>query len=45
MSGEDEKIVLEVESDRAIGTKAFAATLKMERGRYRVKRGRPEKAC
>lgn len=26
---------------RVLGTKEFAATLKMERGRYRVKRGRP----
>jgi len=30
-----------VEGERAIGTRAFANTLKMERGRYRVKRGRP----
>jgi putative transposase len=41
MSGVDEKVVREVEGDRAIGSKEFAATLKMERGRYRVKRGRP----
>ena len=45
MSGEDEKIVREVEGDRTIGTKAFATTLKMERGRYRVKGGRPAKVC
>ena len=36
-----EQVVREVEGERAIGTKAFAATLKMERGRFRVKRGRP----
>jgi len=41
MSGVDEKMVREVEGERAIGTKAFATTLKMERGRFRVKRGRP----
>ena len=44
MSGVDEKIVKEVEGERAIGGKEFAATLKMERGRYRVKRGRPAKS-
>ena len=41
MSGVDEKIVRQMEGERAIGTREFAATLKMERGRYRVKRGRP----
>ena len=41
MSGVDEKVVRQTEGSRAIGTKEFAATLKMERGRYRVKRGRP----
>ena len=44
MSGVDEKIVREVEGERAIGSKEFAATLKLERGRYRVKRGRPSKS-
>jgi len=41
MSGVDEKVVRQMEGERAIGTKEFAATLKMERGRYRVRRGRP----
>jgi len=41
MSDADEKLVRHVEGERAIGSKNFAATLKMERGRYRVKRGRP----
>ena len=41
MSGMDEEIVRQLEGDRAIGSKEFASTLKMERGRYRVKRGRP----
>jgi hypothetical protein len=45
MSGVDEQVVREVEGERAIGSKAFAATLKMERGRYRLKRGRPAKKC
>jgi REP element-mobilizing transposase RayT len=41
MSGVDEKVVRAFEGQRAIGRTEFAATLKMERGRYRVKRGRP----
>ena len=41
MSGVDEEAVRAAEGDRAIGTREFASTLKMERGRYRVKRGRP----
>ena len=44
MSGVDEKVVRQMAGERAIGTKEFAATLKMERGRYRVKRGRPVKS-
>ena len=41
MSGVDERVVRQMEGERGIGTREFAATLKMERGRYRVKRGRP----
>ena len=41
MSGVDEVLIRRMEGERAIGTRAFANTLKMERGRYRVKRGRP----
>lgn len=41
MSGGDEPVVRQMEGARAIGTQTFAATLKMERGRYRVRRGRP----
>ena len=41
MSGVDEKMVRTFEGKRAIGRAEFTATLKMERGRYRVKRGRP----
>lgn len=44
MADADEKLVRQIESERAIGSKEFAATLKMERGRYRVKRGRPASA-
>jgi len=40
-SGMDEKIVRGVDGECVMSTKAFAATLKMERGRFRVKRGRP----
>jgi putative transposase len=40
-SGADEAVVRAMEGERAIGTREFAATLKMERGRYRVRRGRP----
>jgi len=43
MSGADENVVRAFEGQRAIGRAEFAATLKMERGRYRVKRGRPVK--
>jgi putative transposase len=43
MSGVDEQIVRSMEGERAIGSREFSATLKMERGRYRVKRGRPAK--
>jgi len=38
----DEKVVKEIEGE-AIGTLEFSATLKMERGRYRLKRGTPVK--
>jgi putative transposase len=41
MSGVDDQVVKLVEGERAVGTREFAATLKMERGRYRVRRGRP----
>jgi len=41
MSGSDEPVIKSVEGDRTIGSVAFATTLKRERGRYRVKRGRP----
>jgi len=41
MSGIDETLVRRFEGERILGTKEFAATLKMERGRYRVKRGKP----
>jgi hypothetical protein len=41
MSGADEKVIRQMEGERALGSKEFATTLKMERGRYRVKRGRP----
>jgi putative transposase len=44
MSGIDEAIIRSVEGERVIGTRPFAQTLKMERGRYRVKRGRPYKS-
>jgi len=43
MSGIDETLVRRFEGERILGTKEFAATLKMERGRYRVKRGKPAK--
>lgn len=45
MSGVDEKVVRQMEGERTLGSKEFAATLKMERGRYRVKRGRPWKTA
>lgn len=41
MSGVAKALIGRVEGERVIGTRAFANTLKMERGRYRVKRGRP----
>lgn len=42
MSGiEDEVVIRNVDGERAIGSKEFALTMKTERGRYRVKRGRP----
>lgn len=44
MTGADEKVVKELEGMRAMGTSEFASTLKMERGRYRLKRGKPVKA-
>jgi hypothetical protein len=44
MSGVDEKVVREMEGERALGSKDFAATLKMAQGRYRVKRGRPARS-
>jgi putative transposase len=43
MSIEDEKVVKQIEGLRAIGTREFVARLKMERGRYRLKRGQPVK--
>jgi hypothetical protein len=42
-SGVDEEVVGAFEGQRAIGRAEFASTLKMERGRYRVRRGRPAK--
>lgn len=46
MSGEgDEAVLRHVEGERVIGSRAFAETLKMERGRHRVKRGRPYSKC
>ena len=44
ISGVDEMIIREVEGERVVGSKAFAATLTMERGRYRLKRGRPARS-
>jgi len=41
LAGVDDAVVRAVEGERAIGSRPFAATLKMERGRYRVKRGKP----
>ena len=42
LSGEsDEAVIRQAEGERFIGSRAFAETLKMERGRHRVKRGRP----
>lgn len=38
---EDEAIIRRMDGERVIGSWAFAETLKMERGRHRVKRGRP----
>ncbi len=43
MSGVDEKVVRQMEGERALGSKEFAVTLEMDRGRYRVTRGRPWK--
>lgn len=45
ISGNDEKIVRQMEGEKAIGTRAFAATLKMDRGRYRIKRGKPARSA
>ena len=45
MSGEDDAIIRETERERVIGCRVFSATLKMEKGRYRVKRGRPAKSA
>jgi hypothetical protein len=45
MSGvADEALIRKVEGERAMGSREFAATLKMERGRYRIRRGRPVRA-
>jgi len=44
MTGADEKVVKELEGMRAMGTSEFASMLKMERGRYRLKRGKPVNA-
>ena len=41
LSGMDDAVVKGVEGERALGSREFASTLKMERGRYRVRRGRP----
>ena len=41
LSGIDEAVVKSVEGERALGSRAFASTLKMERGRCRVRRGKP----
>ena len=43
LSGIDEAVVKSVEGERALGSRAFASTLKMERGRYRVRCGKPGK--
>ena len=43
--GEDEAVIRHVEGERVIGSRAFADTLKMERGRHRIKRGRPCGKC
>jgi hypothetical protein len=43
--GEDEAVIRHVEGERVIGSRAFADTLKMERGRHRIKRGRPYSKC
>ena len=46
MSGvEDEAAIRHVDGERVIGSKAFAETLQMVRGRHRVKRGRPYSRC
>ena len=44
MSGADESVARAFEGELAIGRPEFAATLKMQRGRYRVRRGRPVKS-
>jgi len=44
MSGVDEQVVRRMEGKRAIGSSEFVKTLKLERGRHRVKRGRPVKS-
>jgi hypothetical protein len=42
ISGEsDEAVIRQTEGEWVIGSRAFVETLKMERGRHRVKRGRP----
>ena len=41
LSGIDDAVVKGVEGERALGSRQFASTLKMERGRYRMRRGRP----
>jgi hypothetical protein len=46
MSGvEDEAAIRQVDGERVIGSKAFAETLQMVRGRHRVRRGRPYSRC
>ena len=42
---EDEAVIRHVDGERVIGSRVFAETLKMERGRHRVKRGRPYVKC
>jgi putative transposase len=45
MSGIDEAIMRSVNRKKIAGSCAFAAKVQMERGRYRVKRGRPIKSA
>jgi putative transposase len=42
---EDEAVIRSVDDERVVGSRTFARTLKVERGRCRVKRGRPYSKC